>query len=137
MTPVQAGRIFTLVIIGAAACGAGLARIVTPAGPTLVLRSSRMLALPGQEITLTAEVVGPETEAWYCPRVVWRYPDGTESSNEGDCPEWAPGVESVRRWTKRGSLAHPGTFPFEVRLEKPKGHTLARASIVLTALGGE
>jgi hypothetical protein len=105
--------------------------------PTLVLRASRLIALPGQPITLTAEVVGDSTEAMYCPTVVWSWPDGTESSTESDCPPWAPGVEMERRWTKHGSLAAPGKYLFGVRLEKPRGHVLVRQTLELVAAGME
>lgn len=138
MSPVRAGRIATLLVIGLAACGATIARVVEPHRPTLVLRSSRMLTLPGQPITLTAELVGGEdTETFYCPAEVWRWPDGTESVHEPDCPAFDARVEFPRRWTKRGSLAAPGVYRFEVRLEKPRGHVVGQASIELTALGGE
>ena len=131
-------RIVCVLAIGAAACGATIARIVEPVKPHLELRSTRLLALPGQPITLTAELVGgDDTEALYCPRVVWEWPDGTESSTESDCPPWAPGVEVERRWTRKGALAAPGLYRFTVRLEKPKGHVIARSSIELTAVGEE
>lgn len=126
------------VVVGLAACGATIAKIVEPAKPHLVLRSSRMIALPGQPITLTAELVGGEdAESMYCPRVVWSWPDGTESTTESDCPPWAPGVEYARRWMRHGSLAGPGVYVFRVRLEKPAGHVLTVATVELTAVGGE
>lgn len=126
-------------VVGLAACGATIANVVEPKHPHLELRSNRMLALPGQPITLTAELVGGrwDDETFYCPRVVWEWPDGTESSNEPDCIPFAPNVEYTRRWTKRGSLAGPGLYVFAVRLEKPKGHVVAKARIELTAIGGE
>lgn len=125
-------------LVGLAACGATIANVVEPKRPHLELRSNRMLALPGQPITLTAELVGGEDdELHYCPRVVWEWPDRTESANESDCIPFAPNVEYTRRWTKRGSLAAPGVYAFGVRLEKPIGHVVARATIQLTAVGGE
>lgn len=131
-------RILTLLVIGLAACGATIAHVVEPDRPHLVLRSSRLVALPGQAITLTAELVGGEdAEALYCPRVVWEWPDGTESSTESDCAPWATGTELVRRWTRHGGLAAPGVYVFTVRLEKPKGHVVAKASVELTAAGGQ
>lgn len=132
-------RIVILLIIGAAACGATIAHIAEPNRPHFELRASRLIALPGQPITLTAELIGGEDdELHYCPRVVWELPDGTESSQEGDCPPWEQRVDYVRRWMKHGSLAAPGKYVFTVRLEKPAGHVVAKTMpLELIAAGGE
>lgn len=37
-------------------------------------------------VLLIAEITGPETEEWYCPKVEWIKPDGTVSMVESDCP---------------------------------------------------
>lgn len=125
------------VLVGFMACGAIIANVVDPPRPRLVLRASRLVALPGQPIMLTAEVTGPDVEAFYCPRVVWELPDGTESSTESDCAPWAPGVQAERRWSQHGALAAPGKYLFAVRLEKPRGHVLARETLELIAAGGQ
>ena len=37
-----------------------------------------------QTILLSAEIIGPEVERYYCPEVVWLLPNGL-SSTESDC----------------------------------------------------
>jgi hypothetical protein len=134
-------RILTLLIIGAAACGATTATVtITPKvkRPVLVLRASRVMAFPGAPILLSAVLEGgDDAEALYCPSVVWTWADGTESGEEGDCPAFAAGVEYPRRWTRWITLSMPGTYPISVRLEKPAGRVVARATLTLTGLGGE
>lgn len=63
----------------------------TPTKPELTLRASPRLSLVNlgigcSPVLLTAEIRGPETEAWYCPRVEWQWPNGTVSATESDCP---------------------------------------------------
>jgi hypothetical protein len=52
-------------------------------------------------ILLTAEIEGPENEAYYCPEVVWVWPNGTRSSEESDCEPFEERREYPRRFTKR------------------------------------
>jgi len=59
--------------------------------PSLVLRASPRISIasPGvgcSQVLFTAEIRGPEVEAWYCPRVEWQWPDSTVSAEESDCP---------------------------------------------------
>lgn len=37
-------------------------------------------------VRLTANLQGAEDEGWYCPRVTWTFPDGTDHIQEEDCP---------------------------------------------------
>jgi hypothetical protein len=116
----------------------GCATVPVPRdGVHLNLRASKVMAFPGAPILLTAELSGDaEPEGWYCPRVVWTWPDGTESGVEGDCPPYAERVDYPRRWTQWKALAAPGTYPIRVRLERA-GKVIARQELVLTGLGGE
>lgn len=62
-------------------------------GPSLVLRASPRVSLAELStgcapVLLVAEILGPDTEPWYCPRVDWTWPDGTTSSTESDCPPY-------------------------------------------------
>lgn len=59
--------------------------------PSLVIRVSLPVSLASSAtgcspILLVAEIKGPETEPWYCPRVDWEWPNGTVSTTESDCP---------------------------------------------------
>ena len=95
------------------------------------------MAFPGDPITLTARLEGvDEPEALYCPRVVWEWPNGTTSAEEGDCPPYAAREEYPRRWVKRIALAVPGEYPVRVRWEKA-GRVVGRAEVLLKGLGGE
>ena len=57
--------------------------------PDVLLRAAPRISLapPGgvSPVLLTAEIVGPETEDYYCPEIVWLWPNGTRSSEEADC----------------------------------------------------
>jgi hypothetical protein len=73
--------------------------------PDLKVRATPKVSLapPGgmTPILLTAEIVGPETEKYYCPEIVWVWPDGTRSSEESDCDPFAERSYYPRRFTRR------------------------------------
>lgn len=73
--------------------------------PDLRLRAAPRVSLapPGgvTPILLTAEIVGPETEEYYCPEVVWMWPNGTHSSEESDCEPFEQRSDYPRRFFKR------------------------------------
>jgi len=104
--------------------------------PTFGLRASKLMAFPETPIMLTASLGGEEVERLYCPRVVWEWPDGTESTEESECPPFADRGEYPRRWTKWIALAVPGEYPVKVRWEMA-GRRVGRAEVLLRALGGE
>jgi len=60
-------------------------------------------APPGgyRSILLTAEIVGPEDEEYYCPEVVWVWSDSTRSSVESDCDPFEERSYYPRRFTRR------------------------------------
>lgn len=37
------------------------------------------------QVLMTAEIKGVEDEKWYCPKVIWELPDGTQAMEESDC----------------------------------------------------
>ena len=57
-------------------------------------------------------------EDYYCPRVVWEWEDGAQSSEESDCVpfEQAAKEDHVRTWTKSHSFHAGGTHPVRVTL---------------------
>ena len=84
---------------------AGLAWTADDEGPDLKLRAVPRVSMapPGGiiPILLTAEIVGPETEEYYCPEVVWVWPNGTRSSEESDCEPFETRDHYPRRFTRR------------------------------------
>ncbi len=91
--------------------------------PDLHLRASprRSVVLPGQgrRIVLTAEIVGPETEEYYCPKVIWVWENGTRSSEESDCEPYERRTRYPRRFTRR--IVSPRTGgPYRVCVELRK-----------------
>jgi hypothetical protein len=81
------------------------------------------------EVLLTAEIVGPEVEGWYCPAIEWTFPDGTRASEESDCAPFDEREEYPRLWRRRVCApAHPHGLEWtvEVRLSR-SGKTIARA----------
>jgi hypothetical protein len=118
--------------------------------PHLVVRVAPPVAMADvatgcASVLVTAEIRGPEDEGWYCPAVEWRWPDGTTSMEESDCPPFAerdregwhrvgetivdePAFGYPRRWTRWICLPpHPGAdaWEIEVRLSR-SGRTVAR-----------
>jgi len=58
--------------------------------PTLTVRVFPPIQLAdtgfgGASVMMTAELHGPETEKFYCPKVTWEFPDGTTAVHEQDC----------------------------------------------------
>jgi len=90
----------------------------------LTLRASPAVALAPARITLLAEIHGPITEEWYCPKVEWTWPDGTHSSEESDCPPFGEG-EGPHFWSN-SVLIGKGEHTFEVEFSKAR-RTVARA----------
>jgi hypothetical protein len=80
------------------------------AGPTFDVRASPRMGLAvGQPngdwclpVLLTAEIRGPETPELYCPRVEWRWPDGTVTTRESDCPPFEARDSCVEPQAPRG-----------------------------------
>jgi hypothetical protein len=91
--------------------------------PDLVLRASPRwsFAIPGQggSTLLTAEIVGPETEEYYCPEVVWIWGNGTRSTEESDCEPFETRSTFPRVFRRR--VASPGRVqPYWVCVELRK-----------------
>jgi len=57
-------------------------------------------------------------EDYYCPRVVWEWEDGAQSSEESDCVPFdqAAKEDHVRTWTKSHSFHASGTHTVRVTL---------------------
>jgi hypothetical protein len=53
------------------------------------------------QVLLTVEISGPETEAWYCPKIEWEFPDETRASEESDCAPFSTREDYPRRWSRR------------------------------------
>jgi hypothetical protein len=88
--------------------------------PGLTLRANPpvSLALPGRprQVLLTAEIVGPETEDYYCPEVIWLWSNGTFSSRESDCEPFAERIGYPRHFNRRVT-SPPRVHPYEVCVE--------------------
>jgi len=52
-------------------------------------------------VLLTARIVGPETEKYYCPEVVWVWTNGTRSAEESDCDPFESRTHYPRMFTRR------------------------------------
>lgn len=71
-----------------------------PAKPGLRLRAFPLMQTVDisrgcSPVALTAEIVGPEDERFYCPAVEWVKPDGTTSREESDCPPFQKRAECI------------------------------------------
>jgi hypothetical protein len=82
------------------------------------------------EILFTVEISGPETEAWYCPKVEWEFPDDTRASEESDCTPFQERTDFPRIWRKKiCAPSHPRGGEWEVVVRLSKGKTLGKATI--------
>jgi hypothetical protein len=91
--------------------------------PGIKLRAHPLVSLAPlrglRNITLTAEIVGPETEEYYCPEVVWLWPNGSRSIEESDCPPFESRTDYPRIFVRRlGSPAHIRDYEVCVVLRK-------------------
>jgi hypothetical protein len=91
--------------------------------PDLELRASPRwsFAAAGQSrsVLLTAEIVGPETEEYYCPTLIWIWGNGTRSSEQSDCEPFETRSEYPRLFRRR--VASPGRVqPYRVCVELRK-----------------
>ena len=90
--------------------------------PGVVLRASpRASIAPGgrmQTILISAEIVGPEVERYYCPAVTWILPDGL-SSVESDCDPFEERQHYPRHF-KRWVQSPPRYRNYEVCVELSK-----------------
>jgi len=101
--------------------------------PDVRLRAAPRISIapPGgaTPILLTAEIVGPETEAYYCPEVVWVWPNGSRSSEESDCEPFEQRGDYPRRFTKRiAAHAFPRDYVVCVELRK-SGEAIDRSCV--------
>jgi hypothetical protein len=91
--------------------------------PDLELRANPRdsVALPGtyRTVTLTAEIVGRETEEYYCPEVVWVWTNGTRSAEESDCAPFESRSHYPRTFVRRvAAAAKQGAYVTCVELRK-------------------
>lgn len=84
-------------------------------------------------VLLSVQIRGPETEAWYCPKVEWEFPNETESFEESDCDPYEERSYYPRRWSK-AVCAGPGTWVVIVKLSKA-GKRVARTEITFYVKG--
>ena len=115
-------------LLFSAPAGAEKKPFLTLTGPYFVMLNDYSGRYPKGIVPLRARIQGEINEKWYCPRLVWVWPNGTRSSEEADCPAFSPeGVkDSPRTWTRTVTIPE-GNWEFYV--EAWKGNTrLATAS---------
>jgi hypothetical protein len=100
--------------------------------PGLELRANpRASIAPGgrmQSILLSARIVGPEAEQYYCPEVVWLLPNG-RSAVESDCDPFEA-RQHYPRFFKKWVRSPPRPRNYEVCVELRKsGSQVDRACV--------
>ena len=104
--------------------------------PRLELRATPRMAFSPVMVLATAELRGGETaEEFYCPSLEWEWDDGGKSSQESDCPPFAPGAELERRFTAEHAYRRPGVYNVTVRLKR-SDRAFAVASTTIHVRGG-
>ena len=103
--------------------------------PRLELRATPRMAFSPVMVLATAELRGGESaEEFYCPALEWEWDDGAKSSQESDCPPFAPGIELERRFTAEHAFRRPGTYNVTVRLKR-SDRSIAVASTTVHVRG--
>ena len=92
----------------------------------MVLRANPAASIaPGgrmQRILLSAEIVGPEVEEYYCPEIVWVLPNG-RSALESDCDPFKE-RRHYPRFFKRWVQSPPRARNYEACVELRKADVL-------------
>jgi hypothetical protein len=101
--------------------------------PGIVLRASpRASIAPGgrlQRVLVSAEIVGPEVEQYYCPEVVWLLPNGL-SALESDCDPFERRQHYPRHF-KRFVMSPPRHKNYQVCVELRKaGRSFDSACVI-------
>ena len=113
-----------------------LALLLDAAKPELVTRAFPPISIATgigcSNVLLTAEIKGPESEAWYCPEVVWGMPDGTKAATESDCPPFPERTDYPRVWRRRiCAPPHPNGAEWIVTVSlRKRGKTFAWREVV-------
>ena len=104
--------------------------------PRLELRATPRMAFSPVRVLATAELRGGEDgEDFYCPALEWEWDDGGKSSQESDCPPFAPGVALERRFTAEHAYRAPGVYNVTLRLKR-SDKAIAVASTTVHVRGG-
>lgn len=92
----------------------------SPNKPSLTVRAFPMMSLAGprgcSSVLVTAEIVGPEDENWYCPKIEWEMPDSTNAVEESDCSPFEKRHQCLEDQTgcgMRGFRLNPITDQYE------------------------
>lgn len=91
--------------------------------PDVTLKASPRVSMAPfgrlKSIMLTAEIVGPEVEEYYCPEVVWHWPNGARSMEESDCDPFVSRTTYPRVFVRRvGSASRSREYKVCVELRK-------------------
>jgi hypothetical protein len=92
-----------------------------PKKPKLELRASPLMGPPTTEFTFVAELKGgDDAEAFYCPRLEWRWNDDDDASvNEPECPPFEAGVtKPERRFSTTHRFTNEGSRRVRLTLSK-------------------
>ena len=114
--------------------------LAASSGPKVKLRPLRKITQlqMGQcevRVGFILSVSGPPSDAFYCPRVVWEWEDGSFSSEQADCPplEEASPADHRRTWTQWRAYQKAGHYRVRAHLCKSERRV---ATVEATALVG-
>lgn len=107
-----------------------------PRKPSLDLRVVPRMAFSPVTVFLTAELTGgDDVEEYYCPELEWDWDDGGKSTQESDCPPYAPGTRIERRFTAEHEFRKAGNYNVKVTLRRTK-RTFAVQTVRVTVRPG-
>jgi hypothetical protein len=103
-------------------------------GNHLRLTVSPRIGIAPIMVRARAEIVGPETEEWYCPEVQWQY--GNSSAGiMSDCPPFENREYYERRYSRVIPFRHSGRYTIVVTLLK-WGRPIAEEKVEVKILCG-
>lgn len=121
-----------IAIAAAVLLAAGTAAHAGTKGLKLKLRAAPRVAPVGTAVIFTADLSGGEDgEDLYCLTEEWRWDDGSVSTKQGECPDYAAGQTPVERMFSADRTFTKEGKPTVTLVLRKGDRTLARSSVSL------
>jgi hypothetical protein len=85
--------------------------------PKITIRANPESGVAPLRVVATAEVTGgaDDDQQFYCPKVIWKWGDDSESTTDSDCDPYVPGKSEIKRhYAVEHRYQEGGRFVLEV-----------------------
>jgi len=105
--------------------------------PRISLKAQPRISMSPSRVVLTAEITGgpDDFEEYYCPTVVWKWDDGTESEAAMDCAPYEAGKSEIKRRFTVEHVFTAGNFRVLFHL-KQRNQTVGMADVSIQVRPG-